>query len=630
MKHMNSFLVIAAALLLVAGCIPAPTPTLMPTPTPLAPEVAPTAAPYPLAEEVTARVAPGSVLVRYVPGTPAEARDEARTMANGKADKQYKLVPGLEKLSVSNVPAALQSLTRLPYVMYAEPDYVVTVDEPRQAAPGRAPSAVNPDTVPNDPLYPNLWGMASIDAPLAWDTTQGTPAFVVAVIDTGIDYTHPDLAANIWTNPAEVAANGVDDDGNGYVDDVHGYDFANNDGDPMDDYFHGTHVAGTIGAVGNNGAGVAGVNWRVKLMPVKFLDASGSGLVSGAISGLEYAVKNGARVSNNSWGGSGYSQALYDAIKNAQTLGHLFVAAAGNAARNTDFSPTYPASYDLDNIIAVAAIDSGDQLASFSNYGVRTVDLAAPGVSILSSVLGGGYASYNGTSMATPHVSGTVALVYGLHPDWSYGKVRDQIMATTWAAPALSGRTLTGGVVNAGAAVNAENPGPVPTPAQTPLPPTPVPPPVFYSFATVDLPIEGRVRGSYKDTWRNDTAVESIAERSSGGSPSTRIEQLEHAWKFFVPSGRPNIVFRVDAWSPPSPDNEKLAFEYSTDRKNWIAMFQLAQTSQSDNYQEYVLPDSVGGQDIFVRVRDLDRTPGSWKAADTVYVDHMYIVSTLR
>ena len=237
---------------------------------------------------------------------------------------------------------------------------------------------------------------------------------MVAIIDTGIDYTHPDLAANIWTNPGEIAGDGIDNDGNGYVDDVHGYDFVNNDGDPMDDHFHGTHTAGTVGAVGNNGVGVTGVNWQVKLMALKFLGASGSGSVSGAVSALEYAVTMGVRLSNNSWGGGGYSQALYDAIKNSQVIGHVFVAAAGNSGVNSDLQPAYPASYDLDNIISVAAIDSSDNLASFSNRGVVTVDLAAPGVAVLSTVLGGGYASYSGTSMATPHVTGAAALALGL------------------------------------------------------------------------------------------------------------------------------------------------------------------------------------------------------------------------
>ena len=289
--------------------------------------------------------------------------------------------------------------------------------------------------------------MANIKAPGAWGATTGKPELVVAIIDTGIDYTHPDLAANIWTNPGETAGDGKDNDGNGYVDDVHGYDFANNDGDPMDDHFHGTHTAGTVGAVGNNGVGVAGVNWQVKLMALKFLGASGSGSVSGAVSALEYAVKMQVRLSNNSWGGGGYSQALYDAIKNSQVIGHVFVAAAGNSGVNSDLQPAYPASYDLDNIISVAAIDSSDNLASFSNRGVVTVDLAAPGVSVLSTVLGGGYASYNGTSMATPHVTGAAALALGLHPDWDYARLKHQILATTRPVPALAGRVLTGGVL---------------------------------------------------------------------------------------------------------------------------------------------------------------------------------------
>ncbi|HEY1191429.1 MAG TPA: S8 family peptidase, partial [Gemmata sp.] len=187
------------------------------------------------------------------------------------------------------------------------------------------------DRAPNDPSYGSLYGQTKIGAPAVWNQTTGNPNFVVAVIDSGVDYNHPDLAANIWTNPGEIPGNGVDDDHNGYVDDIHGYDFANNDGDPMDDNDHGTHVAGTIGAVGNNGVGVAGVNWGVKIMALKFLGANGSGYTSNAIRALDYAVSMGVKVSNNSWGGGGYDTTLAAAISRAQTAGHIFVAAAGNS-----------------------------------------------------------------------------------------------------------------------------------------------------------------------------------------------------------------------------------------------------------------------------------------------------------
>ena len=214
---------------------------------------------------------------------------------------------------------------------------------------------------------------------------------LVGVIDTGVDYNHPDLAANIWTNPGEIAGNGIDDDGNGYIDDVHGYDFVNNDGDPMDDNGHGTHFSGTIGGVGNNGIGVAGVNWNVKIMALKFLDSGGSGSTANAVAGVQYATMMGVDVTSNSWGGGGFSQALYDAIDAAGAANIAFVAAAGNNGANNDTSPAYPAAYDLPNIISVAATDDNDELASFSNYGAASVDLGAPGVDILSTLPGNQY-----------------------------------------------------------------------------------------------------------------------------------------------------------------------------------------------------------------------------------------------
>ncbi|MFO0416898.1 MAG: S8 family peptidase, partial [Pseudomonadota bacterium] len=243
----------------------------------------------------------------------------------------------------------------------------------------------------------------------------------VAVIDTGVDYTHPDLAANIWINPGEVAGNGVDDDGNGYIDDLHGINAlqdAVNKGDPMDDNRHGTHVAGTIGAVGDNGVGISGIAKQVKIMPIKFMDAGGSGRLSDAITAIDYMVTMKTNygvniaVSNNSWGGGGYSQALEAAIQRAQAAGIVFVAAAGNDAADIDLFPSYPASYEVGNVVAVAAIDRDQNLASFSNYGGNTVDVAAPGVAILSTLPGGAYGLLSGTSMAAPHVAGVLALLF--------------------------------------------------------------------------------------------------------------------------------------------------------------------------------------------------------------------------
>lgn len=318
-----------------------------------------------------------------------------------------------------------------PSVTYAQPDYEVRL---------------NLD--PNDPYYGSLWGMQAIDAPQAWDVTTGDSNIVVAVVDTGIDYTHPDLAANIWTNSAEANGTpGVDDDGDGYIDDVHGWDFYNNDSDPMDDNSHGTHVAGTIGGIGNNATGVVGVNWNVTLMPLKFLSSGGYGYTSDAVAAINYARRNGADIINASWGGGGYSTALNNAIQAFDNNGGIFVASAGNSARSNDSTASYPANYP--NVVSVAATTQSDALAYFSNYGVNTVDIAAPGYGILSTVPGG-YASYSGTSMAAPHVSGAMALVWAAHPDWTNTQVVDAVLNN--ADPILLNR-VTHGRLNVAAAI---------------------------------------------------------------------------------------------------------------------------------------------------------------------------------
>ena len=311
------------------------------------------------------------------------------------------------------------------------------------------------DMVPNDPKLNQLWGMTKIDAQDAWGISTGSRNVVVAVIDTGVDCAHTDLAANIWTNPGEIAGNGVDDDGNGFVNDLHGYDFANNDADPMDDNGHGTHVSGTIAAVGNNAQGVAGVNWSVSIMPLKFLDSQGSGYLSDAIRAVNYATMErtrygvNVRVMNNSWGGGEFSAAMQTAIQAANQAGILFVAAAGNNGANNDRAAQYPANCDSPNVISVAATDQNDQLASFSNYGAATVDVAAPGVSIYSTIPGNKYAMYSGTSMATPFVSGVAALAWSIDPNASVADVRNAILRGADPLPGLSGKVASGGRLDA-------------------------------------------------------------------------------------------------------------------------------------------------------------------------------------
>jgi subtilisin family serine protease len=299
---------------------------------------------------------------------------------------------------------------------------------------------------PNDPSYEQglLIGLensgesggvtdADIDAAEAWSVTTGDSSVVVAVVDSGVDYTHPDLAANLWTNPGEIAGNGIDDDGNGFIDDVHGYDFTGfdeglADADPMDEFRHGTHVAGIIGATGNNGVGVTGVTWDTSIMALKFLDADNTGNRSDAIRAIRYATMMctdydvNVHVINGSWGATGgYDAELYQAIQESGDAGILFVAAAGNGNAlgygvDNDAQAFYPAGYDLSNVISVAASDSYDDLAQFSNYGATSVDIAAPGVSILSTEPEATYHMRSGTSMAAPFVSGTAALIWSRVP----------------------------------------------------------------------------------------------------------------------------------------------------------------------------------------------------------------------
>jgi subtilisin family serine protease len=333
-------------------------------------------------------------------------------------------------------------------------------------------STVSVAATPNDPDYSKLYGLhntgqtggvadADIDAAEAWDRTTGSSSIVVGVIDTGIDWSHVDLAGNMWTNPGEVAGDGVDNDANGFVDDVYGYDFVNNDGDPMDDHSHGTHCAGTIGATGNNGTGVVGVSWDVSLMGLKFLSSSGSGTLANAIRAVNYATMMrstygvNVRVTSNSWGGGGFDQGLLDAINAGGAAGILFVAAAGNSGMNTDTSPAYPASYDSPYIVSVAATDHADGLAGFSNYGPKTVDLGAPGVDTYSTMPGNSYGSLSGTSMATPHVSGAAVLALAVDPTLSVTALKDSLLNTVDAIPSLAGKTVTGGRLNAATLVNS-------------------------------------------------------------------------------------------------------------------------------------------------------------------------------
>ncbi len=320
------------------------------------------------------------------------------------------------------------------------------------------------EKTPNDAEFSKLYGMnnsgqsggvagADIGALGAWDSTTGSRDVLVGIIDSGMDYNHPDLKENVWINPGESgldangndkSSNGIDDDGNGFVDDFHGWDFFNNDNDPMDDNSHGTHVAGTIGAVGNNANGVVGVNWNVSMVPIKVFSGAGATSTDILVKGIDYATKLGVFVSNNSWGGGVYSDAIFGAIQKASEKNILFITAAGNDSDNNDIGDHYPSNYDLPNIISVAAINRHDQISTFSNYGATTVDVAAPGEDIYSTLPNGLYGSKSGTSMATPHVTGAIALIRSRFPDVAPLTIKDKLLTSSTKTTALNGRIIYG------------------------------------------------------------------------------------------------------------------------------------------------------------------------------------------
>jgi len=444
----------------------------------------------------TCKHAKGRVLVKFK--KPGRGRAAAYEALNGRRIRGFAMVPGLEVVSTKlDVREAAKKLRNDPAVEFVEPDCALTLE-----------------ANPNDPDLDELWGLvntgqdggtpgADIGAAEAWDVRTDASSVTVAVIDSGIQRAHPDLALNAWTNTDETAGNGIDDDGNGYVDDRIGWDWVNEDADPADDNGHGTHVAGTIGARGNNGIGVAGVAWQVKLMALKVMDSTGTGYISNVVAGVDYASANGARVINASFGSTEFSRSLYDAFRAAGQHGVLTVAAAGNSAQNSDEFPHYPASFRLDTMISVAATTRLDELAGFSNYGIYTVDVAAPGESILSTLPGSTYGVYSGTSMATPHVAGMAALLAAHNPSWTPVQLRQRIVGTTRAVAALDGNAWAGGVVDVGKALSG---------AATVLPPTPpAPTPVALTPATVANPAPAPVAAPPPPTFPAADVVESSA-----------------------------------------------------------------------------------------------------------------------
>jgi subtilisin family serine protease len=417
---------------------------------------------------------PGRVIVKYrgEAAKSAVSRDAVRAAAGAELRRTYRTMPDIEALSLApgvEVEQAVAALGADPRVEYAEPDYVRTVD-----------------ALPDDEKFGQEWGLnntgqpidgdpgvgagVDIDAPEAWEHGTGSADVVVADIDEGCDFRHPDLAANMWTNPGEVPDNHLDDDGNGFVDDVHGWDFKNDDASTFDgalDFsdatdFHGTHTSGTIGAVGNNGVGVTGVCWTVRIMSIKFLELSGT--TSDAIASFDYAVlmkQRGVnlRAVNCSWGGGGFSQALYEAISHATDAGMLVCCSSGNGGSDhrgddNDLAPSYPASFDLDGIISVGAWTRYDQEATFSNYGHTSVDLLAPGGVVASTGPNGHYYFSTGTSMAAPHVTGAVALIASTVPSLSPADIKNVLLSTTVPVQ-YAHASVTGGRLDLRAAVEA-------------------------------------------------------------------------------------------------------------------------------------------------------------------------------
>lgn len=478
----------------------------------------------------------GDYLVKFKDSPKANSNRLMSSLPNGTK---------VEDLGVSNwarvkIPASslmsfsVNALENNPAVAYVQPNYKIKIldnpnlanarlayeellaksnkafgecpfDDQKLCAQFAAPKPDNP-AIPEvvrsgngpDPLIGSQWGMYDIGAREAWKINKGRGDIVVAVIDTGVDYTHEDLVGNLWRNPGETgkdskgrnkATNGVDDDANGFIDDVIGWDFVTNDNKPYDlsstilellaggNPGHGTHCAGNVAARGFNGKGISGVAPNVSIMSIRFLSEKGQGTTADAIKAVRYAVENRANILSNSWGSEGEepgdpeNEALKDVIRYAEQKGSLFVAAAGNGHQgvgydnDSDPKPGYPASYDMENIVSVAAVDANDALGAFSNWGNQTVDIGAPGVKVFSTMVGNKYddvvlnllimkITWDGTSMATPHVAGAAALYMSQNPTADWKRTKEAIIKSAKPIDALRGKSVSGGKLNLEALMN--------------------------------------------------------------------------------------------------------------------------------------------------------------------------------
>ena len=429
-----------------------------------------------LALSETAGFGRPEILVKFKSGVSNETIEALSARLHDRLEDRIENAPGwtaIDDLDNTSPAELVAQYLKLPEVEYAEENYEISLSDEveelptkvdfRRADPGEVVNAVRP----HDPQFNEQWALANsgqrggkegadISAMIAWAKTTGSEDVVVAVLDSGVDYTHEDLAPNMWQRPANMAT--YQDAELGSIDDEFGFNAIDNASDPMDENGHGTHCAGIVGAEGENNIGIAGVNWKVRIMPLKFMNAGGFGTTKDAIEAINYVINRkkagvNVRIISASWGSTQKSRALEDVIRKAGENDILFVAAAGNSSVDNDRSPHYPSSYNLPNVISVAALDRSDQLASFSNYGVKSVAVAAPGVDILSTWLGNAYEEKSGTSMATPVVSGVAALIVAENPRISVEALRKKILASSDPIVALKGKVGSGGRINAAKAL---------------------------------------------------------------------------------------------------------------------------------------------------------------------------------